>query len=408
MIENIYGSVLASRAVKTKTCSISNPLNPVPTEPIAGSYDFYHINTIVSGIFAILSILITFALIVRHATHISKPRQQLQIIHICLFIPIFAIALWLSVYIPRTYVYADAVVNMTEPIAVTCFYFFICEIISQSVYPTNPTPSFRDIFLSPLVAHAINNNQPRIGEQPQMSVKRYKLLNLYVLQGIPASVLIGVLMIITQALDVYCLTSHDGQHAHLVLLIFRGTFTTFLLIAIVRTVVPHKAELRRQNAQAITKLFVFKALIFFQTTQSFAFGILASVNPPSVRNSKTLSEADWLIGIPSLLTEIELLFFALFFHYAYGIRLYQLSDSQRAAGEEYISYGWRIIPEVLYIRELPAFWKFWKNLRSEVEAYERENEPRQVDDAAKGNERHSRNSSELSMSETVDPTATSR
>ncbi|KAI1264969.1 organic solute transporter Ostalpha-domain-containing protein [Xylariaceae sp. FL1019] len=370
-MEALSASNIFSRALKKHECTLPRPLLPEPTDHIAGSYDFYHLNVIISGIFALLAIFITIGLIVRHATHISKPRQQLQIIRICTFVPLFAIGLWVSIYLPRAYVYIDASIFIIEPIAVTCFYFFVCEIASLHISPGG-NPSFRDVFLAPLIAAAHRCGNQRIDQSPDMSILKFKRLNWLVLQGIPASLLIGILMIITEAKGIFCLTAHDAQHAHLYLLAFKGIVTGALLIAVVRTTVPLKGELRAQNAKALTKLAVFKLLIFLQVTQSAAFGILASVNPPSVRNSTTLSEADWLIGIPGLLTEIELVLFAIFFHYAYGVSLYTLTDEKRAAGEEYVSYGWGIIPKIFIIPELPAFWKFVKNILREIEAYQAE------------------------------------
>lgn len=65
--------------------------------------------------------------------------------------------------------------------------------------------------------------------------------------------------------------------------------------------------------------------------------------PRSLTESKTVSQVDFITGIPSLVVEVELVIFAMFFHYAYSVSMYQLSDEQKRAGEQYAGYGWRLV-----------------------------------------------------------------
>jgi hypothetical protein len=59
--------------------------------------------------------------------------------------------------------------------------------------------------------------------------------------------------------------------------------------------------------------------------------------------SKVFSQVDFVVGIPSLVVEVELLVFAFFFHYAYSVSMYQLTDEQKRAGGRYARYGWRLV-----------------------------------------------------------------
>ncbi|KAI0446481.1 organic solute transporter Ostalpha-domain-containing protein [Xylaria telfairii] len=365
-------ATLLSRSSGTSTCKLPTPLDPIPTEPIAGSKDFYHVNVIVSGVLAIFSTLVTLVLIWRHATNMSRPREQLYIIRICLLLPIFAIALWVGIYIPRTYVYLYSVVVFCEPVTLTCFFLFICETLAAPVSTSAPSPpsppSRRSIFLSPLVTRARQLNMPIITDCRVFSVFRRSWIG--VAQGIPVAWGVAIAAIATEAAGVYCLTAHDAHHAHLYLIVFKTISTFTALLAVLRTTLPVRAELKKHRA--MTKLWAFKALIFLQVSQDFVFSIVNSNAPRSLTESKTVSQVDFITGIPSLVVEVELVIFAMFFHYAYSVSMYQLSDEQKRAGEQYVRYGWRLIYKVLDIRDVFALIMFAFRVREEVEQHKRE------------------------------------
>ncbi|KAI0456301.1 organic solute transporter Ostalpha-domain-containing protein [Xylaria acuta] len=366
-------ATLSLRSSGTSTCKLPTPLVPIPTEPIAGSKDFYHVNVIVSGALALFSTLVVLALIWRHATNMSRPREQLYIIRICLLLPIFAIALWVGVYIPRTYVYLYSVVVICEPVTLMCFFLFICETLAAPVSTSAPSstpsspPSRRSIFLSPLVTRARQLDVP-LTDGRVFNVFRRSWIA--VAQGIPIAWVVAAAAIATEATGVYCLTAHDAHHAHLYLLVFKTVSTFTALLGVLRTTLLVRSEVKKHRA--ITKLWAFKALIFLQVAQDFIFSIVNSNAPRSLIESKTVSQIDFITGIPSLVVEIELVIFALFFHYAYSVSMYQLSDEQKRAGEQYAGYGWRLIYKVLDIRDVLALIRFAFRIRQEVEQHEME------------------------------------
>ncbi|KAI0538941.1 organic solute transporter Ostalpha-domain-containing protein [Xylaria digitata] len=357
-----------------KSCDLPSPLVPIPTEPIVGSKDFYHVNVIVSGALAIFSTIVVLALIWRHATNMSRPREQLYIIRICLLLPIFAIVLWVGIYIPRTYVYLYSVVVFCEPITLMCFFLFICETLAAPIStsssplpsPTTP-PSRRSIFLSPLVTRARRLGVPLTGARVFNPFRRNWI---GVAQGIPIAWTVAIAAIATEAAGVYCLTAHDSHHAHIFLIVFKTISTFLALLAVLRTTLPVGAEVKKHRA--MPKLWAFKALIFLQVAQDFIFSIVNSNAPRSLTESKTVSQIDFITGIPSLVVEIELVIFAVFFHYAYSVSMYQLSEEQKRAGEQYAGYGWRLIYKIFDIRDVFALIVFAFRVRQEVEKYEAE------------------------------------
>ncbi|TGJ79347.1 hypothetical protein E0Z10_g9415 [Xylaria hypoxylon] len=305
----------------------------------------------------------------------SRPREQLYIIRICLLLPIFAIVLWVGIYIPRTYVYLYSIIVICEPVTLICFFLFICETLAAPVptssssplpSPSSP-PSRRSIFLSPLVTRARRLGVP-LTDPRVFDVFRRNWIG--VAQGIPIAWIVGIAAIATEAAGVYCLTAHDSHHAHIFLIVFKTISTFAALLAVLRTTLPVRAEVKKHRA--MPKLWAFKALIFLQVAQDFIFSIVNSNAPRSLTESKTVSQVDFITGIPSLIVEIELVIFALFFHYAYSVSMYQLSEEQKRAGEQYAGYGWRLVYKIFDIRDVFALIKFAFRIREEVEKHEAE------------------------------------
>ncbi|RWA06936.1 hypothetical protein EKO27_g8169, partial [Xylaria grammica] len=200
----------------------------------------------------------------------SRPREQLHIIRICLLLPIFAVVLWVGIYIPATYVYLYSVVVFCEPITLICFFLFICETLAAPVLTSSPSPSpslssppsRRSIFLSPLVTRARRLGVP-LTDARVFNIFRRNWIG--VAQGIPVAWAVAIAAIATEAAGVYCLTAHDAHHAHIFLIVFKTVSTFVALLAVLRTTIPVGVEVKKHRA--MPKLWAFKALIFLQVSQ---------------------------------------------------------------------------------------------------------------------------------------------
>ncbi|KAJ3575295.1 hypothetical protein NPX13_g4082 [Xylaria arbuscula] len=324
----------------------------------------------------------------------SRPREQIHIIRICLLLPIIASVFWVGVYIPRYYVYVYAIVVFCEPVTLMCFFLFICETLAAPVsgpsYSPSSTPSRRDIFLSPLVTRA-RLNGVSITDKSVFAPFRTNWVG--IAQNVPVIWTVAIAIIATEAAGVFCLTAHDAHHAHIYLVVFKTISTFSALLHVLRTTLPIGSEVKKHRAMA--KLWGFKALIFLQVAQDvsclmplstgeqifeeldeeqniFIFSIIDSHAPKSITESTTISQVDFITGVPALVAEIELVIFAVFFHYAYSVSVYKLSDEKKREGEIYQGYGWHLIYKVFDIRDIFALIAFTFRIRQEVVSKEAE------------------------------------
>jgi predicted membrane chloride channel (bestrophin family) len=50
----------------------------VVEDPLFASVKFHHVGLVISAVFALISVIVAFFLIFKHATHYSKPWEQKQ------------------------------------------------------------------------------------------------------------------------------------------------------------------------------------------------------------------------------------------------------------------------------------------------------------------------------------------
>ncbi|CAJ2499802.1 Uu.00g026550.m01.CDS01 [Anthostomella pinea] len=353
---------------RNTTCEIPAPYTPSPTTPVAGRYDFYHLNVIVSGACAAFSTVVILLLMWQHATHMSKPKEQMHILRIAWFIPVYAIGIWIMILEPRVYVYLLSFIVIYEAYALAYFYLLLCEILAE---PADAALGERAVLLSPLIAHARRKGVSVTNANGFFSPHwRFRRHFVEAFQCPPLMVLLMVAGVTTQATGTYCLTAHDAVHAHLYLVVVQIVSMVAAIIGVVHTYVPLRRELKEHRA--LSKLWAFKLLIFLQVAQGLAFSILDGISPPSIENSDVFSPIDIIVGIPLLIVSCELVFFAIFFHYAYSVAPYQLSDEQLRSGQRYAMHCWRVWWDILKIHDLIAATKFMFRLGEEIRLLERD------------------------------------
>lgn len=166
---------------------------------------FHELGTIISGCaagFAILSILI---LMFRHATHFSKPHEQLKILRICVLIPISATIHFIGQAVPSSYFYLIPWADIMQALALGNFFLLLLEFIS-------PLGDQRDFFFSGLEVPA-----RRKGRATRDGTKWYRKKWVAVFQYPVVQLVVAVGTNITQSphFNIYCQDSNKPYFAHL-------------------------------------------------------------------------------------------------------------------------------------------------------------------------------------------------
>lgn len=269
MASQLYGSMVASlpqlvrrtsdddsypwnyTSVNGHVCKMPRPMLNTETATLAGGRDFFTISQIITGSCACFSLLSLLLLMFRHATHLSRPNEQLTIMRICCYLPIFAIGCFLQVSFPNAYVYLNPWLDFVQALALCNFFLMMCQFVS-------PSDSQRDLFFAAL---KVPQRRRRRGRQPQPinGLFWYRRMWLLIFQYPAVQALVAILSAITEAKGVYCLVSSKPYFAHLWLDIIHNISLTVAVLASLRLIGGLKGRLKHHRP--LLKLAAFKLLI---------------------------------------------------------------------------------------------------------------------------------------------------
>ncbi|KAH9902355.1 organic solute transporter Ostalpha-domain-containing protein [Xylariomycetidae sp. FL2044] len=241
-----------------------------------------------------------------HVRNMKTPNQQIHIMKICVFLPIYGIATVIMVAQPSTYVYLESWMSFVETI--TLAYFFLLE--CWFLVPDDAR--LEDVFLSFLLVEA-DKNEHRITER----LNRFRRYWVFIFQAPVVHFAVAIGTCISQARNTDC--SDSGST---VLQIIHFVSITLAIVAVMKSYLTLRSELKPHRA--MTKLLAFKLLIGLSVLLEIIYRILHAVEPSPLDPTPYLSYVDIETGIPLMITAMELVFFSIFFHYAYSVAPYRL------------------------------------------------------------------------------------
>ncbi|KAK4944418.1 hypothetical protein LTR10_016092 [Elasticomyces elasticus] len=297
------------------TCNMPSSFTADAPEPVVGNLSFHQLNMAISGGCAAFSSLSIFILMIRHATHFSRPNEQSKILKICALIPIYSILSFLSIAFPNSYIYLDPWIDFFQGIALGSFFLLLCEFVS-------PSASSRDVFFAAL--QIPKSRMSRGGKQPVDGLEWYRKKWFAVFQYPIIALGVAIATDITQAASVYCLESSSIHYSHLWLEIASNVSISFAIGSVVKFYAALKKDLKHHKPLA--KFLAFKLIIFLTFLQQIIFLILRSTH--ALKETDHLTWADVNYGIQTMLVCIEMVPFAIFFHYAYDVAPYDLSKAR--------------------------------------------------------------------------------
>ena len=106
----------------------------VKEEPVWHKMQFHHFGEILSAIFALIAVLMSWYLIWRHCTHYLKPWEQRHIIRVLFMVPIYAVVSFLSYYFYKHAIYFEVIRDCYEAFAIASFFALLCHYIAPDLH----------------------------------------------------------------------------------------------------------------------------------------------------------------------------------------------------------------------------------------------------------------------------------
>ncbi|KAJ6005225.1 hypothetical protein N7451_003169 [Penicillium sp. IBT 35674x] len=316
------------------TCPMPKSYAIVAEQDILANLSFYRLNMIISGACTAFVCIAIFSLMFWHATHLSKPREQIKILKICFLIPLYTITSFLSICYPHAFVYLSPWLELFQAVALGSFFLLLCEFISsdsqsdldvffiafqpppkkQGKAPVTGSAWFR-VSIPILSRWGLPSLTRLFSQKKWIAIFQYPIVAL----------LTSLATDFTQVAGVYCLDSNKVYFAHLWLTIITSVSIVFAVMSVLsfyRTLKSHLASHR-----PLSKLLAFKLIVGLTFLERIIFTILHSTNV--LKSTSTLSYADVNIGIPNLVICLQMVPFSIFFHYAYNVGPYILTHASQ-------------------------------------------------------------------------------
>ncbi|PWY70269.1 DUF300-domain-containing protein [Aspergillus heteromorphus CBS 117.55] len=302
-----------------------------------GGLTFHDLCLIVGGIFGLLSIVISFYLIFMHATHYSKKIEQRHIIRILLMVPVYAIVAWLGTYFYKNDVYYDVIGNCYEAFAISAFFSLMCAYVAPDLH--SQKEYFRGVEPKPWVfpipwMQKCSGGENGIWRTPRSGLTWFNVIWVGVFQYCLLRVLMTVVAVITQSFNLYCEESLNPAFSHIWVLIVECIAVTIAMYCLIQFYIQIKDDISQHSP--FLKILSIKLVIFLSFWQSTLISFLTSAG--AIKASSKLQDPDLKVGLPNLLINIEMAFFAVLHLWAFSWKRYTL-NAQTAEVTDFYGNG---------------------------------------------------------------------
>ena len=295
----------------------------IVAEPIVGSLTFQQLALYISlgctGVALILSLWLAF----KHLRRWTEPMQQRQIIRIIFTPVVFSIFSALSLASYNASIYLIPMRDLYETFALASLFLLWIEYVA-------PDPETRDQYFDKLENRKRKSWKQLPWNKAYKVVpggclrwfqKKYAAIFLYCF----AMIVTTIAEEITQATGTYCATSFSPVFANIWILVIQNVAISVAITGLLNFYVRLSSEPEFSLIhKPLPKLISFKLIVFINFVQDIAFDLLTSEN--IITGNSSLTGKDYSIGIPALLVSVEQVGFAIFFHYSFRSREYDVAQ----------------------------------------------------------------------------------
>jgi hypothetical protein len=297
----------------------------VAVKPLWRQFTFHHLGLIISAIFGSIAIIISLWLILKHATHYSKPWEQKAIIRILFMIPIYATVSFLSYLYYRHAIYFEVLRDCYEAFAISSFFTLMCHYIAPNLHEQKEY--FRNIevknWLWPMtwMQKCTGGGTKGWLRKPQSGLTWFNIVWISIFQYCFIRVFFTIVSVVTQATGRYCETSLDPRFARVWSYGFTATSVTIAMYCLIQFYYQLKKDLAPYRP--FLKILCIKLVIFFCFWQTLLISLLATDDGP-LKPTEQIARPDMKIGIPSMLICVEMAIFAALHVWAFSWKPYDL------------------------------------------------------------------------------------
>ncbi|KAK4448135.1 organic solute transporter Ostalpha-domain-containing protein, partial [Podospora aff. communis PSN243] len=302
---------------------------------IVGDLRFHDLATIIAAASALIAILLSFYLILMHATHYTVPYEQKHIIRILFMVPVYATSSFLSLKFFQHAIYFQVLSDCYEAFAISSFFSLMCHYIAPDLHEQKMY--FRDMYpIKPWVwplswFRACCCGQKGPWRTPKSGLTWFNIIWIGVYHYCFIRVAGTITAVVTQYFGKYCEVSNSPVFAHIWVVAVESLAVTIAMYCLIQFYVQLRNTEQLAPNQPFLKILAIKLVIFFSFWQSVGISVGTSTLEV-IKPNDYLSYPDLKIGIPSLLLCFEMAWFALLHLWAFPWRGYAPRDGMQKKG----------------------------------------------------------------------------
>ncbi|KAB5577764.1 putative DUF300 domain protein [Coniochaeta sp. 2T2.1] len=296
---------------------------PTSEKAIAGSLTFHQLALIISAGSTLVAIVMSFYLIMMHATHYTKPREQKHIIRILFMVPIYASASFLSLRFYWHAIYFQVICDCYEAFAISSFFALLCHYMAPTLH--DQKEYFRLMqpikpWVWPLnwfAACCCGKRGP--WRTPQSGLTWFNIIWIGIYHYCFIRVAMTISAVGSQYFDRYCESSNSPVFGHIWIICINAIAVTIAMYCLIQFYVQLRGPLAEHSP--FLKVLAIKLVIFLSFWQTAAISVGTSTLN-LVKPNDVLAYPDLKVGIPSLLLCFEMAIFAILHLWAFPYRPY--------------------------------------------------------------------------------------
>ncbi|GJJ77866.1 organic solute transporter subunit alpha [Entomortierella parvispora] len=264
----------------------------------------------IAGVCALISTLISFRLIYKHARNYTKPAEQRHIMRIVLMIPIYAVISFLSYRFYREAIYYETIRDCYEAFVIYSFFILLLTYLGDDVQTQRSkiTGSEKRQLMFPLSCLYYNPLHENF-----LHWMKYGILQYVVIKP-----LCTIAAVVLQYYGLYCETEYSFHFGMVYITIVNFISVSVALYCMVLFYQTIKLEI--QDHSPLLKFMCVKMVVFFCYWQTCLLGMLGSAGLLKPEDGWTVINVE--LGISSILICVEMVVFAILHVYSFSYRPY--------------------------------------------------------------------------------------
>ncbi|KAH8911368.1 DUF300-domain-containing protein, partial [Coniochaeta sp. PMI_546] len=296
---------------------------PTSEKAIAGPLTFHQLALIIAAASTLVAIVMSLYLIMMHALHYTKPREQKHIIRILFMVPIYASASFLSLRFYWHAIYFQVISDCYEAFAISSFFALLCHYMAPDLHEQKEY--FR--LMQPIKPWVWPLNwmakcccgQRGPWRTPQSGLTWFNIIWIGIYHYCFIRVAMTITAVVTQYFNRYCESSNSPVFGHIWVIVINAVAVTIAMYCVIQFYVQLRGPLAEHSP--FLKVLAIKLVIFLSFWQTAAISVGTSTLN-LVKPGDVLAYPDIKVGIPSLLLCFEMALFAIMHLWAFPYRPY--------------------------------------------------------------------------------------